>query len=310
MQIDKNPLSATLIRALVVLIEERSVTRASHRLDLSQPATSLILRQLRDIFGDPLLVRGGGGMVPTERGNALLGTARQMQADLDAMLVKPEDFDPAHTRQIFTLAMPDHILPVLLNSVVREFRARAPLARLQIRALGPDFDFEGALTNGIVDIVLSNWPTAPENLTTSTLFEDEFVCLVDRNHPFARTPPTVADYLAAAHIAPSDYAIAYRGVVETYLTSCHMVRNRTVETSYFSTAPYLLPGTDLVFTVTRHFAEHFVPILPVAIVPSPIRYPPVRFYQLWHERMQYSPNHRWFRRLIGNLRGLNAAPSH
>jgi hypothetical protein len=53
----ENPLSGDLLRVLLVLLDEASVTRAAERLDLSQFATSLILKQLRDIFGDPLLVR-------------------------------------------------------------------------------------------------------------------------------------------------------------------------------------------------------------------------------------------------------------
>jgi DNA-binding transcriptional LysR family regulator len=67
----ENPLSGNLFRVLLVLLDEASVTRAAERLNLSQPATSLILKQLRDIFGDPLLVRGRGGMVLTERAEIL-----------------------------------------------------------------------------------------------------------------------------------------------------------------------------------------------------------------------------------------------
>ena len=305
MRASKNPLSGHHLEALLTLLEERSVTRAAQRLNLSQPATSLILKQLREIFDDPLLVRGQGGMVLTERSVALAESARVALGELDALLVGPDAFDPAQSRQSFTIAMPDHILPVMLNGVVREFRRRAPLARLAIRALGPEYDFEGALATGAADIVISNWPAPPAGLTTSTLFEDEFVCLVDADHPFARRPPTVEDYLAADHIAPGDYAIVQRGVVETHLSSQHLRRIRRIETAYFSTAPYLLPGTDLVFTVTRHFAEHFLPILPVVIVPSPIAYPRVRFYQLWHERMQHSPTHRWLRRLVGDMRQIH-----
>lgn len=305
MRTPDNPLSASLLRALTVLLDEASVTRAAQRLHLSQPATSLILKQLREIFGDPLLVRGAGGMVLTERAGLLKEAAGQALENLDGLLVAPEDFDPSSCRQTFTVAMPDHILPLMFNGIMREFRRRAPLARLVIRALGPDYDFEGALETGTADIVVSNWPTPPPHLRISVLFEDEFVCLVDPAHPFTRAPASVEDYLAASHVAPSDYAIAHRGVVETYLSSQHLRRERRVEISYFSMAPYLLPGTDLIFTVTRHFAEHFTHILPLVILPSPVTYPRIRFYQLWHERMHHSPMHRWLRGLVGDMRALH-----
>jgi DNA-binding transcriptional LysR family regulator len=303
----ENPLSGHLLRALLTLLEEASVTRAAQRLNLSQPATSLLLKQLRNIFGDPLLVRGQGGMVRTERAEMLRRSAGQALGELDALLIRPDDFDPLESRQTFTIAMPDHILPLMLNGVMREFRRRAPLARLAIRALGPEYDFEGALANGTADIVISNWPTPPSHLRISLLFEDHFVCLVDADHPFTRRPPTREDYLAADHVAPSDYAIMQRGVVETHLSGLRLTRERRVVTSYFSMAPYLLPGTDLVFTVTRHYAEHFANILPLTIIASPIDYPPVQFYQLWHERMQHSPTHRWLRTLVGEMRKMRPA---
>jgi DNA-binding transcriptional LysR family regulator len=246
-------------------------------------------------------------MVRTERAEILRRSAGQALGELDALLIRPDDFDPLESRQTFTIAMPDHILPLMLNGVMREFRRRAPLARLAIRALGPEYDFEGALANGTADIVISNWPTPPSHLRISLLFEDHFVCLVDADHPFTRRPPTREDYLAADHVAPSDYAIMQRGVVETHLSGLRLTRERRVVTSYFSMAPYLLPGTDLVFTVTRHYAEHFANILPLTIIASPIDYPPVQFYQLWHERMQHSPTHRWLRTLVGEMRKMRPA---
>lgn len=301
----ENPLNGHLLNALITLLDEESVTRAANRLNLSQPAASLLLKQLREIFQDPLLVRSGSGMVRTERGTELRGAAKRMLQDLDDLLVSPADFDPSVSRATFTIAMPDHILPLMFNGVMQEFRRQAPQAKLMIRALGTDYDFEGALASGTADIVISNWPTPPDYLKMSPLFEDEFVCLVDRDHPFTKKPPSLQDYLDAGHIAPGDYAIRHRGVVETYLSEINLTRDRCVVVGYFSMAPYLVPGTDLVFTVTRRFAEHYAAILPLTIVPSPVVYPPVGFYQLWHERVQHSPMHRWLRHLVGSMKRLS-----
>lgn len=297
-----NPLSAFHLHALRVLLNERGVTRAAQRLGLSQPATSLILKQLRAIFDDPLLVRGPEGMLLTERAMLLLEPAARALEELNALLVSPDDFDPRSTRQTFTIALPDHILPLMFAGLIQEFRRRAPMARLVMRALGPDYDFEGALASGSADLVISNWPTPPPYLRRSVLFEDHFVCLVDRDHEFTRRRPSVEEYLQSSHVAPSDYAIFHRGVVETHLSAMRVQRDRRVVISYFSMAPYLLVGTDLIFTVTSHFAEHFASILPLTIIDSPIAYPRIQFYQLWHERMHQSPMHRWLRQTVRAMR--------
>ncbi|MEM9731161.1 MAG: LysR family transcriptional regulator, partial [Myxococcota bacterium] len=56
-----------LLVALDALARERNVTRAAERAGVSQSAMSHTLRRLRELFGDPLLVRGRGGMVLTPR---------------------------------------------------------------------------------------------------------------------------------------------------------------------------------------------------------------------------------------------------
>jgi DNA-binding transcriptional LysR family regulator len=94
------------------------------------------------------------------------------------------------------------------------------------------------------------------------------------------------------------YSPSHRGVVDTHLASMRAMRNIRVVLPFFSMAPHLLPGTDLVFTTTRHFAAHYAKLLPLAIVPSPIAFPKMRFYQLWHDRTHHLPGHRWLRGLL------------
>ncbi len=60
-----------LIRLLVALYEEKSVTRAAKRLEISQPSVSNGLRKLRAQLGDLLFVRGASGMEPTPRAHSI-----------------------------------------------------------------------------------------------------------------------------------------------------------------------------------------------------------------------------------------------
>jgi DNA-binding transcriptional LysR family regulator len=57
-----------LIRVLNTVLTERSVSRAAIRLGMYQPAVSAALKRLRALAGDPILVRSGAGMVPTDAG--------------------------------------------------------------------------------------------------------------------------------------------------------------------------------------------------------------------------------------------------
>jgi DNA-binding transcriptional LysR family regulator len=297
-----DPFDTYLLRVFSMLMTERSVSRAAARLDQSQPAVSAALKRLRDILGDPLLVKDKQGMVPTERALQLEASVRLVLGGIESLLVPAAEFDPATTRCTFRVGTPDYLAPPLMASMVSYMRLTAPGARLLLQPLSHDYDYEAALAAGELDVVIGNWPQPPEHLRMGILLEDEVVCLVSRDHPCAGGKAgghmTVASYMGGAHIVPLMYSPMQRGVVESHLAGLRLSREPTVTVPYFSMAPSLLPGTDLIFTTSRHFAEHFARQLPLVVLDSPIDFPAMRFYQLWHSRTQHSQSHAWLRSLL------------
>ena len=297
-----------LLRVLITLVSERSVSRTAIRLNQSQPAISSALKRLRELFADPLLVREKGGMTPTERALALREHARKALGEIDAMLVGPEQFDPALSQQSFRIGSPDFMVASFLVGVVERFRRDAPRARLVVQPLGTGYDYERALAEGELDVAIGNWPEPPEHLHLSVLLDDEIVCLMSARDPRAAAGLTREQYLAAQHVVPLPYSVGQRGVVETHLASLRVARQARVVVPFFDLAPQLVARTDLIFTTSRHFAEHYAQTLPVVVVPAPLDFPRMRFYQLWHERSQPSASHRWFRGLLGDVARALATP--
>ncbi|VAL09984.1 Transcriptional regulator, LysR family [Enterobacter hormaechei] len=66
-----------LLIALDILLSEASVAGAAHRLNLSTSAMSRTLSRLRDVTGDPILVRAGRNMVLTPWAEATRDHARR-----------------------------------------------------------------------------------------------------------------------------------------------------------------------------------------------------------------------------------------
>jgi DNA-binding transcriptional LysR family regulator len=293
-----DPFDTYLLRVLWLLVSERSVSRTAVKLNQSQPAISAALRRLREIVGDPLLVRDKTGMVPTARALELAESARVALAEIERLRARSEKFDPARAELTFRIGSPDFLSVFFLSNVVENFRREAPHCRLIVHPLGLDFDCEKALAQGDLDIVIGNWPAPPENLHLSMILEDDIVCLMARGHPYAKKGMTAEEYLRAAHVVPVPYSVAHRGVVETRLATLRVKRNATIMLPFFNMGPYLLPGTDLIFTTSRHFARYYANLLPLALVPAPIDFPRMRFYQLWHDRVHHSAAHRWLRSLL------------
>ena len=68
-----------------------------------------------------------------------------------------------------------------------------------------------------------------------------------------------------------------------------MRRNVAVESAYFGLMPYMLTQTDLVLTTGRQFMRFYEKTLPLKTFTVPVKFPPMRFYQLWHERVHQAP---------------------
>ena len=295
-----DPFDTYLLRVLCTLISEQSVSRTAIRLNQSQPAISAALRRLRVVFGDPLLVRDKNHMVPTARALQAAEQARSALGLIDGLLESGREFVPETTQLSFTLATPDYLAPPFFTRAVQLLREQAPGARLVVLPLGPQFDYEQALQNGEVDIVIGNWPSPPEHLHMSTLLEDEVVCLMDAGHPLAAPGQlTVERYLQAAHVVFTPYSRDQRGVVESSLGTMRVSRDRRVQCSYFGLAPDMLVGTDLLLTTSRHFAAWHARRLPLSIAPLPMAAGSMRFCQLWHSSQHRSASHAWLRGLLG-----------
>ena len=116
---DLHRIDLNLLVALDALTRERSVTKAAERAGVTQSAMSHTLRRLRELFDDPLLVRGRGGMVLTPRAEALTVPLRSGLVSLARTLAEPEAFDPAHASRTFRIVSPDLfdalVLPTLLQ---------------------------------------------------------------------------------------------------------------------------------------------------------------------------------------------------
>lgn len=294
-----DPFDTYLLRVLCILIAEQSVSRTAIRLNQSQPAISSALKRLRAIFNDPLLTREKNVMVPTERALQLARNAQAALSALDNLLVSDDRFDPATSEQSFVVAMPDYLAPPFFAHVVREFRRTAPHARLVAMPLSSSFDYEQALSEGSADIVIGNWPNPPEHLHLSVLLEDEVVCVVAQDS--VHTQPgkfTAQAYLGASHIVPTPYSRDQRGLVDSGLSTMRVHRDNRVSCPYFNLAPSLIPGTDLILTTGRHFANYHAQHVPLAVLEPPIDFPFMRFYQLWHPSRHRSAAHIWLRGML------------
>jgi DNA-binding transcriptional LysR family regulator len=309
---DFDKIELYLIRVLHTLITERSVSRAALQLQSSQPAISAQLKRLRELTGDPLLVRAGNGMTPTSTALQLVGPAASLLQEADRLFSprsRREGFEPLGSTVTFRIAASDYLDPLFLPELVAHMKHVAPQVRLELRPLSGEYDYRRSLAAAEVDLVIGNWLKPPEELHLGRLMSDEIVCLVAEDHPVVRSAATRAwtpeRYLACEHVAPTplhagDHGVA-PGVIDEHLATLGVTRDVMVRSAHFSLIPLMVAQSLLVLTTGRLFCSRYVDALPVRIVRCPVPFPPLTYYQLWHDLTHASASGRWLREQVRDV---------
>lgn len=307
-RVDFDKIELYLIRVLKTLITERSVSRAAMRLQSSQPAVSAQLKRLRALTGDPLLVRSGNSMAPTETALRLLEPATRLLQDADRLFsphAHQRAFAPLASTSTFRIAASDYLDPLFLPELVAHLKRVAPKVRLDLMPLSGEFDYRRGLAAGEVDLVIGNWLKPPEELHLGRLMSDEIVCLVAEDHPVVRAAPTRAwspeRYLACEHVAPTPLHGSAPGVIDEHLASLGVSRDVMVRSAHFGLIPLMVAQSLLVLTTGRLFCSRYTDSLPVRIVRCPVPFPPLTYYQLWHDLTHASASGRWLREQVRDV---------
>lgn len=148
------------LKALKVIVETGSITRAAERLGYSQPGLTGMLNRLEQEIGYPVLQRGSGGVSLTEAGEALMPHVERILQDSRALEQAIADHRPEE-RRILRIGSYTSISRNWLPQVLKGFGTEFPDVELTVKD-GSCMDIEQWLMEGTIDVgLLSNCFSAP-----------------------------------------------------------------------------------------------------------------------------------------------------
>src|SRR4051794_15143902 len=260
-----NSLDLNLLVALDALLMEANVSRAAMRIGLSQPAASHALQRLREVIGDPLMVRVGARMELTPRAQALRAPLAQTLDQVRGLFIR-DDFDAARSERQFRLMMPDLAVELLMPPLMEKITALAPNVRLDIVPWrGPSiFNAEFART---IDMVISIGD-AFKGFHRQLLYTDRDALAVRRGHPNGTKLRRRDVFLGARHLA-----VVIRGqnedLLEGWLRSKGIERRIALVVPGYIEALHIAARTDLVAFVPRRLIGALSNQLSLATVAPP-----------------------------------------
>jgi len=294
-------LNMNLLVDLDVLLRERSVTRAAARLGVTQSAMSHSLRRLRHMLGDPLLARGPGGAAAlTPRAERLSARLPAQMEELRRLLGDEDATDPTASERLYRVAATDFSAAIFGGELLRELRARAPRAELELLAIEPG-RVADALERGEADAMISAMIPDRPGLKRRKLLDGLHACALRSGHPALRRRTLALDaYCELDHLLLSPRGGLAGSWADEALARIGRRRRIAMRVPWFSVAPLIVARTDLALTLPRMvgalFERHGVELrdVPLELAPFPI-------YLAWHERLDRDPAQQLLRDVIARV---------
>jgi len=285
-----------LLPVLLVMMEERNVTRAAERLGITQPALSNALNRLRETLNDPLFIRERYGMRPTAKAEQLAQVVGSALSSIDKVILGQQDFDPLHATRLFTLAPNSYVEFIMMPAIVARLRISAPNVRLRLTPFGNDVTETGVIS-GNTDMVLGRIVDPPDNLVVQHLMNESLACVLRADHPFAGDSFSAEQYEQLKHVNVLPPGRMRAGLYQA-LEQRGLRRQVAVSVTHFLAVPEMIAVTDYCATLPRLICQHLSRDPRLKIVPAPVDLGTFPVEMGWHTRYRSDPAHRWFRTLI------------
>lgn len=281
------------------ILRKGSVSGAAQHLSLSQPAVSHALARLRRQLGDPLFVRAGRGLTPSDHARALAPRIRDLIQAAEA-LIQPEAFRPETFDGRYRLAASDFAALSLVPPLLAQLRAASPAAQVQVFPV--DGDTVRRVELGEIDF--SFWGTTPleEPFRFTPLFHESFLGVADQAHPIFGLPagkePNLDTVLSFRHAVIS-LGDPGRSPVDAALHQLGRSRQVGLIAPGFASSMAALPGSELVACIPSRLRA----VLPAGLrcFTLPFAVPAFAYGLLWHDNSGRQPRQAWLRSRVADL---------
>jgi DNA-binding transcriptional LysR family regulator len=208
-----DPLSSRELAAFAAAVETGSIGGAAEALDLTQSATTKRIQALERRLGVALLVRGRGGVRPSEEGRALYPEARRA---LDALVLAERAVATSRAAQPLRIAASHTVGEILLPTWLTAFRATAPGMHPQVEVVNSPAAI-AAVREDRADVGFVEGLDPLDGLETRVVAGDEIVLAVAAGHRWSQRRSVRPRELAGGRYVSRESGSGTRAVADAYL---------------------------------------------------------------------------------------------
>lgn len=288
-------LNLNLLPGLKALLDTQSVSKAAKQMHVTQSAMSRTLAQLREALNDPILVRQGNRIFLSEKAISLKEEVNKVVTEA-CTIFENQQFDPATTEKIFSIAATYLILDQMLPDILHQIWQQAPNFNFELLQFSPMLNRK--LEAGEVDLVIGYVGEPPAGFSSKPLLDDSICALVHKDHPCANRSLRISDlekYPVVRHSAWSG---------SLHFISTHL-ESLTPNIRIAAKAPNLpislkmiTDSKHILVTTRRAAAQADIYQQDMILKDIPGESPTLSYYVVWPEYWEHNRAHRWLREFI------------
>ncbi len=203
------------LKVFCTVAETKSFSRASEIIRLTQPAVSLQIQALEEMYGTKLFNRSGCVITLTIAGEILYKYATEING-LYADAEKEIGALTGQVKGIVSIGASSTIGNYIMPSVVAEFKRKFPKVGIHIHISNTRNVIE-YLNAGNVDIALVEGDVKKQKLVVEKLIPDEMVLVMSPLHPWAKKLSITTMELSKEPIIFREEGSGTRQVIEKHL---------------------------------------------------------------------------------------------
>ncbi len=274
----------------------RSFSKAAAELNVKQSTISYTIDRLRRALNDPLFVRQGGGIAPTERCVETVRFADEVLATADR-LATGTAFDPSTAEGTITITTGFLVQTTILPAVTRRLRREAKGLRLRV---DPPRQVDAALFEQNSDLVILPVAFEGNGAYRQHLFSDREVALMDPRNPLSQADLSLEKFALADHVSFELGNVP--GFRQAWI---HRLQELGMTPRIFATTydgymvSHYVRGTDLIATMASRSAKVFAGSdLVLQAIPLEID---IEVNMYWTAAADRSPLNAWLRQVITDV---------
>jgi len=218
------------LKAFLAIAEAKTFTAGARRVNVTQAAISMQIRQLEDEVGLPLFTRTPRRVILTEAGEHLLDRARRILREHDSALAEIAELGGVEHGRLRIGSASAMFATQQLPVIMHRLREKYPNSELSVSS-GTSQTLVDKIMHGEIDTAFVSLPVENSSIITDLLFSDEIVAIAHPDHPLANER-----FISAAALAGENLILGERGgntrrMIDDFFTAANVRPHVVMELS-------------------------------------------------------------------------------